>query len=112
MEVAWSTNNTASATWSGTSLSAPLAAGSAAAILSASPALNAAQLRTFLLGGASQVTVGNGQGVANRVLYSRITPPSVISASIVGPTMVLSAARCTYTAVASGARGRTRNPGR
>ncbi len=105
LEVASSANNTAVWLQSGTSLSAPLAAGVGAAILSANPALTPAQLKSVIENGATTGTVTNGMGVANRVLYSRVTVPFVLSVSIIGPTVVLSGASCVYSASVSGAPG-------
>ena len=105
MRAAWSAHNTDFAAVSGTSFAAPLAAGVGAAILSANNALTAGQLKTVLLTGASQVTVGNGSGVANRVLHSQITPPNTITAAINGPSVVRSGETCLYVASAGGAPG-------
>lgn len=55
----------------GTSFASPLAAGVAATLLQDVPTLSASQLRQMVLTNASAVTVGNGQGVANRVLFSK-----------------------------------------
>lgn len=105
MEVASSASNTAVILQSGTSLSAPLAAGVAAAILSANSALTPAQLKSVIENGATTGTVTNGMGVANRVLYSRVTVPNVLYVSIIGPTVVLSGASCVYSASVTGAPG-------
>lgn len=105
MRMASSAGNTDTIVQSGTSFSAPLAAGVAAAILSANPALTPAQLKSVIEQGATAGTVTNGLGVANRVLYSRITVPFVLSVSIVGPTEVLSGSSCVYSASVSGSPG-------
>ncbi|MEO7963277.1 MAG: S8 family serine peptidase [Gemmatimonadaceae bacterium] len=105
METATSATNTSLAIQSGTSFSAPLAAGAAAAILSANPALTAATLKSALLNGASPVAIGNGLGVANRLMFSRISPQMAITASLSGPMSVRSRVTCDYTATATGAPG-------
>lgn len=88
-----------------TSLSAPLAAGVAAAILSANPALTPAQLKSVIEQGATPGAVTNRLGVANRDLYSRITVPFVLSVSIRGPTVVLPGSSCACAASVSGSPG-------
>lgn len=105
MEVAWTGSNSAVSVQSGTSLATPLAAGVAAAILAANSSLSASQLRTTVLNGASSVAVGNGLGVANRVLYSRINPSNSIVASISGPSLVQPGVSCQYVAVVAGSPG-------
>lgn len=105
MQMASSANDTATALRSGTSFAAPLAAGVAAAILSANPNLTPAQLKSVLEQGATSGTVTNGMGVANRVLYSRVAAPLALSVSILGPTAVLSGSSCLYSASVTGAPG-------
>lgn len=105
MRMASSAGNTDTISQSGTSFAAPLAAGVAAAILSANPALTPAQLKSVIEQGATTGTVTNGMGVANRMLYSRIAVPFVLSVSILGPTVVLSGSSCVYSASVSGAPG-------
>lgn len=105
IEAASSATNTSVAIYSGTSFSAPLAAGVGAAVLSLNPALGAADLKSALVRGASPVTIGNGLGVPNRLLFSRITPPMAITATIAGPSAVKPRVTCDYTASAAGAPG-------
>jgi subtilisin family serine protease len=104
-EAASSVSTTSVVLVSGTSPASALAAGAAAAILSSNSGLTHAQLKAALLNGASPVTISNGLGVANRVLFSRITPPANIVASISGPTSVLPGVYCRYVASATGAPG-------
>ncbi len=105
IETATSASNTSVAIQNGTSFSAPLAAGAGAAMLSLNPSLGAPELKAALINGASPVSIANGMGVPNRLLFSRAIPPTAIAASIVGPASVKPRATCDYTATAAGAPG-------
>lgn len=109
MLLASSGSDTDTRYWAGTSFASPTAAGAAAAILQGNPTLSASALQDFILNNASAVTIGFGQGVANRVVFSNLVPPPppppTISVTITGPTTVRSSAQCTWSAIANGGSG-------
>ncbi|WP_459718466.1 S8 family peptidase [Actinophytocola sp. KF-1] len=66
----WATSNTATATLSGSSLSAPHVAGAAGIYLQANPAATAAQVQTALVAASTKDRLCNvPAGTANRLLY-------------------------------------------
>ncbi|GAA0807824.1 hypothetical protein Sya03_42130 [Spirilliplanes yamanashiensis] len=68
---AWSTNDTATSTISGTSMAAPHVAGAAALHLAANPGATPAQVQAALVGAATTgVVVSPGSGSPNRLLYT------------------------------------------
>jgi subtilisin family serine protease len=69
-------SNTATASWSGTSMAAPMVAGAAALILDASPGYSPGQVRNYLVARATTGKVTDmGSGSPNRLLY--IGPPPI-----------------------------------
>lgn len=113
LRTANSTGNADSILATGTSVAAPLAAGVAATVLQGNSTLSASALRSFLLSGASAVTITGGNGVANRVLFSNLVPappppppPPSITATIIGSDLVRpNVATCYFSVTASGGTG-------
>lgn len=113
LRTANSGSNTDSVLATGTSPAAALAAGVAATVLQGNGTLSANSLRSFLLSGASGVTITNGSGVANRVLFSHLIPsppppppPPSINATINGSDEVRpNVANCYFSVSPSGGTG-------
>lgn len=110
LRTANSSSNTDSVLATGTSVAAPLAAGAAAAVLEGNGTLGANELKAFLLSYASPVSITNGNGVANRVLFSHLVPPTPpppgIIATIIGSNLVRpNVADCFFSVSVSGGTG-------
>ena len=98
-------SDTLSALYWGTSGATALVAGAAALIRQAYPTMTAGGVLSILRLGGSPVTISNGNGVANRVLYAAVPAspsPAVLSASISGEQTVQPNTQYTYTAVVGG----------
>jgi aqualysin 1 len=98
-------SDTLSAHYWGTSGAAALVSGTAALIRQAYPTMTAGGVRSILRLGSSPVTISNGNGVANRVLYAAVPalpPAAVLTSSISGEQAVQPNSQYTYTAVVGG----------
>lgn len=74
---AWYTSDTAANTISGTSMATPHVAGAAAILLQGNPSLTPAQVASTLTNRATAGVLTNiGAGSPNRLLYTRLTPPT------------------------------------
>ncbi|HWM89304.1 MAG TPA: S8 family serine peptidase [Thermoanaerobaculia bacterium] len=74
---AWHLSDTATNTISGTSMATPHVAGAAAILLDGNPSLAPAQVASTLTNRATVgVLTGIGPGSPNRLLYTRLTPPT------------------------------------
>ncbi|MEO8284022.1 MAG: S8 family serine peptidase [Pseudarthrobacter sp.] len=81
------TSNTATASMSGTSMATPHAAGTAAVMLSQSPALTPAQVAAALAANATAgVITGAGTGTPNRLLYSAAAAPAAPAPTVTART--------------------------
>jgi subtilisin family serine protease len=81
-----STNDTATAAWSGTSMATPFVAGAAALALDAHPGWTPARVRSYLVGGSTKDRVtGKGSGSPNRLLYVPAPPAAPVIATAAVP---------------------------
>lgn len=103
----WYTSNVATAVLNGTSMAAPHVTGAAAMVLIAHPAWTPQQVRDELVvADATNGKVTNaGTGSPNKLLFVDNAPPPEATVRIDGPSVVLSKATYTYTAVTTNVSG-------